>query len=475
MAQELVFSINDRYKDYLSDESRLIGKAQSISFPGSEAEAAEIISAMGKNEIPVTAQGAKTGLVGGAVPESGHILNLSRMNRVNEYLQTETGSHLLKVEPGITLQELRKVIKTLKSERELFWPPDPTETSATLGGIASSNAKGLTAALYGETSEHIEAVRIMQADGKVKTLSRGKGRVSLMSTYRDLFEVILGGEGIFGLLTGLTLRLQPRPAEMWGFMFFFENRQDLFKFSRQLMETGLKVSRADLAAAEYLDRSTIELLIKYKERVNGLKEGPAIPADTEAMLYLEVHSRAEDVIEEVADVLMEMAVQHSSDPDRTWVVTGEAEIEKLRAIRHGAVECVNLFADEQMKNEPQLKRLEAYLYQGNSDLEDVVAAYEADLNKEGLKGAMFGHVTGSHLRANILAEDILQYEKGLRILEQWARQAAYTQGTVDLQHGIGKLKRNTFLRAAPSGYVRSLQKVKEAWDPKKIWNPGNVI
>ena len=80
-----IFSIDAQYEEYLIDESKYSGFAESISFPKSEQEIKEILETLRKNQIPVTIQGGKTGIVGGAVPQGGHIMNLSQMNRVKEF------------------------------------------------------------------------------------------------------------------------------------------------------------------------------------------------------------------------------------------------------------------------------------------------------------------------------------------------------------------------------------------------------
>ena len=78
---DLIRKMSAEYADYLFDESRTMGSADFIAFPANEAELAEVIRWCAENRIPLTAQGALTGLAGGASPERGLILNLQRMNR----------------------------------------------------------------------------------------------------------------------------------------------------------------------------------------------------------------------------------------------------------------------------------------------------------------------------------------------------------------------------------------------------------
>ncbi|MFQ7393144.1 MAG: FAD-binding oxidoreductase [Collinsella aerofaciens] len=141
----------DEFEEYGRDESRASGEASSISFPTTEDEVRAILEKLHAERVPVTVQGARTGLAAGAVPHGGHILNTSRMNRYLGLRRDEQGQFLLRVEPGVVLSELRKQLSkkvlptagwdqaSLKAYDEFqeapeqFFPTDPTEASACLG------------------------------------------------------------------------------------------------------------------------------------------------------------------------------------------------------------------------------------------------------------------------------------------------------------------------------------------------------
>lgn len=98
----------DEFEEYGRDESRTSGEASSISFPTTEDEVRAILRKLHAEHVPITVQGARTGLAAGAVPHGGHILNTSRMNRYLGLRRDERGRFLLRVEPGVVLSELRK-------------------------------------------------------------------------------------------------------------------------------------------------------------------------------------------------------------------------------------------------------------------------------------------------------------------------------------------------------------------------------
>ena len=173
----IVQTYTEAYRNYLFDESRTMGRADYIAFPRNEAEL----------HVPLTAQGARTGLAGGASPQGGMILNLSRMNRILGIRRDGEGRFLLRVQPGVALTTVRKALKnksfdvsgwdegsreTLKAVRAgaLFFSPDPTEPTASIGGMASCNACGARSFLYGCTRKHVNALRAVLADGRVTEL-----------------------------------------------------------------------------------------------------------------------------------------------------------------------------------------------------------------------------------------------------------------------------------------------------------------
>lgn len=146
--------LEKRYEEYLRDESRLTGYAESIL----QAKSAQEVLDFLKTESPFTVQGARTGIVGGAVPQGGRILNLSSMNRITG-LSVKDGAFFVTVEPGVLLCDLddalaskrfdasswdepsREALAALAKAPPQFFPPDPTESTATLGGMFAANAR----------------------------------------------------------------------------------------------------------------------------------------------------------------------------------------------------------------------------------------------------------------------------------------------------------------------------------------------
>lgn len=473
--RQLIYPMQEKYQDYLSDESRLVGQAVNISFPENEEEIIEVIKVMRGSTTEITVQGGKTGINGSAVPIRGHILNLSQMNRVKKFSTTAEGNTLLQVEPGVTLLALKRELAKIADDPELFWPPDPTENLATVGGIASCNAKGLCSYLYGETRNYIAGARVVQSNGTVKEIRRGDTKISFLGRQKDLLDVYLGGEGMFGTISELTLKLQPKPKEKWGIIFFFAKQEDVNAFADDLRQKDICTAGASVAAAEYMDRATIELIQEEKEFMPKIKELPDIDSNSLAIVYVEIHGMSEAGNEAVAEKLLEIAVKNGSNPERAWAVIGDNEVEKLRAFRHAAVDSINLFTARLILAEPEITRLSMEMKFGDILFQSAVTKYQDESIREGLKFCIFGDIRENHLHVNLLPDNYLQYVKGKNLFMKWADSLKGRDSKIVMGNGIGKLKKSLFMQMAAQEQINEIIKLKNMYDPTKLWNPGNMI
>ena len=157
-----------------------------------------------EHHVPVTPRGQGTGLVGGSVARCGGImLDLSKMNRV---LEVDEENLTLTLEPGVLLMEIAALVEPMG----LFYPPDPGEKSATIGGNISTNAGGMRAVKYGVTRDYVRGLEVVLPDGRVIELG---GKVVKNSSGYSLLNLIVGSEGTLGIVTKAILRLLPLPRK----------------------------------------------------------------------------------------------------------------------------------------------------------------------------------------------------------------------------------------------------------------------
>jgi len=544
-AHNLLQPFQDIHLDYVRDESRTSGKAETISFPKNEAEVQSIVKILLKQKIPFTIQGSRTGITGGAVPVKGHILNLSKMTNIMSLEQDQNNKFSLRVQPGISLLELdqqidagrfdtdrwdqnsREVLEAFKKSDKLFWPPDPSEGSASIGGIAANNSRGICAHYYGPARNHIKSIRVVDTNGEIQSIKRGqyvfsqglcplpggkKIQVDLNSpgpgsldnppdNYDltgpwDLMDLYLGGEGMLGVITELTLSLQPLPKEIWGIVFFFEALSQAIDFIQALetnqtgpaqtdsiptgpIQTGqnpieTKGSPTHMVAIEFMDQTTLECIREYKKTNSLLNEIPAWDTSLTTAVYIEIHGSSTEEVEELSMELLDTAGLCGNDPDDTWAFCGQAEIERLRLFRHAAPESVNQFIDRARQIDPRITKLGTDMALENASLSEILEMYHRDLKAHGIKAAIFGHAADKHLHVNILPENYPQFIKARAIIEDWAKIIHAKKGSVITEHGIGKIKKNLFLSIPLPQRLELICKVKQQLDPLGLWNPGNM-
>jgi hypothetical protein len=154
--------------DYLRDESRRTGRADRIAFARTAEDVLAALAEARANRRPVTVQGARTGVTGGAVPEGGLVLNLSKMDRI-----LAVGPGEMRVEPGATLAAIRAAVPP-----GFFFAPDPTEPTASIGGMISCNSSGALSFSHGPTRNHILGLRVATLSGDLLDLRRGRDRAT---------------------------------------------------------------------------------------------------------------------------------------------------------------------------------------------------------------------------------------------------------------------------------------------------------
>ncbi len=157
-----------------------------------------------ENNIPVTPRGQGTGLVGASVAIHGGIMiNLSKMDKI---IELDEENLTLTVEPGVLLMTIGQYVQ----ERDLFYPPDPGEKSATIAGNINTNAGGMRAVKYGVTRDYVRGLEVVLPNGEVINVG---GKVVKNSSGYSIKDLIVGSEGTLGIVTKATLKLLPLPKK----------------------------------------------------------------------------------------------------------------------------------------------------------------------------------------------------------------------------------------------------------------------
>ena len=493
-----ILACSTECEEFLHDESRRVGAADAIAFPTTEDEVAQVVKQAHERGMSITVQGARTGIVAGAVPEGGLILNLSRMNKIGEV----TGDRLV-VQPGALLSEVRDAIEP----KGLFFPPDPTETSASIGGMAACNSSGAVSFHYGATRDWIDSIRVVLSDGDILALKRGeciaKGREFSVKTESgrviegrlpsytmpavksaagyfvadgvDLMDVLIGSEGTLGIITEIGLRLMKRPAEIQGLTVFLPTEEAVIKLvqvARGEDVDGFASPSMRPVAIEFFNSNALDLLRKAKATNPAFENIPQLKDNYHTALYLEYHADDSDAIEETVMELMDAIMELGSSDEDTWFATTDREMEPIKAFRHATPEAVNLLIGERKRDCPELTKLGTDMSVPDAALPSAIAMYNAGLQENGLESVIFGHIGNNHVHVNILPHDMDEYARGKKLYLSWASEVVKMGGSVSAEHGIGKLKVPFLQMMYDESALNEMRELKRLFDPANALESG---
>jgi len=405
-----------------------------------------------RHRVPVVPRGAGTGLAGGAVGTDGAVvLDVSGMDRV---LAVDEEDEVAVVQPGVVTDDLAAVL----APQGLWWPPDPASRAiSTVGGNIATNAGGLLCAKYGVTRESVLGLAVVLADGALVRL--GRRTVKGVTGY-DLTALLIGSEGTLGVVVEATLKLRrvgQDPVVTIGAT--FPDVRAAAAAAAAITGSGLRC-----AALEILDAAScaaIDALVAAGEGPSG--DLPTL-AGRGAFLLVQTDGgaaarEAEAVLGFVRDAGGEGAVAH--DP---------ATASGLVALRRAA--------------HPAYARLGEVLIEDvcvpRSALPDMFEAVADVSRRHGLPIPTVAHAGDGNLHPNIVIPASVPHAPGEIPEVVWAageeifRAALALGGTLTGEHGVGVLKRRWIAEELGDDVMALSRRVKAAFDPQGILNPGKV-
>lgn len=505
------------YPDFLHDESRRTGSADCLAIPASLQELKQAMAWAAARKLAVTVQGSRTGIAGGGVPDGGLVVSLRRMDRLLGCRSCGPDRATVRVQAGLTLAALRQWL-AMPSEpagggwsgedheglaqlrhRRWMFTPDPTETTASLGGMAACNASGACSFAYGAMRAHVEALTLVLADGEVLELRRGRERCqgrrfSVRTTSgrliegeapayampavkhaagfwaqddMDVLDLVIGSEGKLGIIADVELRLMPRPQHTWGIACFVPSETAALNLVKRVRQAP--AGQAVLTAVEYFDGDVLALLRLSPGVATGF---PPLAPEWGCAVYAEYAADDDRALDGAAEALAARLQLAGGDAGATWAAASEPELARLKTFRHAVPERVNQVIAERRTAHPGLTKVGTDLAVPDERLEDVVALYRDGLQRSGLASVIFGHIGNNHLHVNLLPTDMAGYAQARLLHAAWAEQVVAWGGTVAAEHGIGKLKVPLLQKLYGADGLRQIQRAAAAFDPEGRLNRG---
>lgn len=510
---------------YLTDESKFSCRPfDHLFFPRNEAELAAVMKEMARRHIRVTVAGARTGLAGGCAPSEGALVSLENLDRIEAlYFDKPAAEWRLRAQCAVNLRTIaaQLAVKSIPDIERCadgavllemdrfrqdpdfyFYPPDPTEMSASLGGTVATNASGARTFRYGPTRDWVRGLRVMLADGEVLDIPRGRyfastaGEFTVTDTtgrdfrvktpiygsprtkntagiftapHMDLVDLFIGSEGAFGIITSVTVALFRQRPKISVVQFLNTDEQAV-----DLVEALRADPRIRLDFLEFYSDSALSLLKGRQQRDARSVGTPTIPEDAGAALFFEMDFNPADrsVRMEALEAALKRCGASAAD---SWAAYEGRELDRLKGFRHILPETINAVIAERKKTYPGLHKLGTDLAVPDERLRDMWSVYRGGLEGAGLEWAAFGHIGNNHVHINILPRDMADLEKALGLYQVFAQKAVEFGGTVSAEHGIGKLKAKYLKTMFRPEEIEQMRAVKRALDPTMMLNPGNIF
>jgi len=448
VGSEYVSSKSDVLTAYLLDETPdavIPSPARSLVLvkPRSTEEVSSILKLANSHNVPVFVRGGGTGLVGAAVPtRDGIILSMERFNKI---LEIDRENLMATVEAGVTLGDfLRKV-----DEEGLYFPPHPGDEGAQIGGLVVCNAGGSRAVKYGVMRNYVRGMEVVLPTGEVLNLG---GKLIKDNFGFDLMQLIIGSEGVLGIVTKVVLRLYPKFPASATLIIGFDRRSDAVRFVPEILRSGIIPM-----AVEYVER---ELVLRSAEHLG--EEWPAKEGNTFIMIILQ--ERSEDEVLSMAESIDEIAGKFGALG--TLITDNRREQDRILNIRSNIYTALKPDTVDILDVAVPPAKMGEFM----DKLDEIAKEYEIYL-------PAYGHVADGNVHPHIMKEEAggpspSQVEEVRRKIYDVAISLG---GVITGEHGIGSTRISYLEKYMQPEALNLMRQIKRMLDPRNILNPDKVI
>lgn len=435
--------------EYLRDEMPEYGVYQPELYVEvlNREEVSAIMAYAYRENIPVVCRGAGTGLAGGATCKYGGImLSVMRMNKI---FPIDHKNQTVTVEPGALLLD----VQAAASAEGLFYPPDPGEKTASIGGTVITNAGGMKAVRYGLTRDFVRCVEAVMPDGSIMNFS---SNVVKNTTGYDIKDLVIGSEGTLCILTQVTLKLLPAPTCTCTLVLPFNSLEECADMVPQVLALPFVPT-----AIEFLERELIDIVERTLNKPLPVTQG-------EAVLIVMYDASSQQELDSAVEAAAESALAHGAldcfiadTPERAgsvWAVRG-AILEGMKADSVSQEECDVVVP--------------------RAAIAEYVKAAKRIALAHGIRVEPCGHCGDGNIHTELLRDPGMSDEEWrsathASLVELYAL-SKKLGGQLSGEHGIGNGRIEFLEEFVGPRMIQLYKAVKLAFDDKLILNPGKVI
>ncbi|MEH7122203.1 FAD-linked oxidase C-terminal domain-containing protein [Bacillus sp. JJ1773] len=412
--------------------------------PTSTDEVVGIVKVANKYKTPIYPRGRGTSLSGGPLPvHGGMVLDFSKWT---DTLIIEPDDLVAIVSPGVITADINK----MANQYGLMYPPDPSSSHvSTIGGNLAENAGGPRGLKYGVTKDYVLGLEVVTADGEV--IQTGGKTVKNVTGY-DLTKLIVGSEGTLGIITKAILQLIPKPQSTGTLMVLFDDLVIAGKAISSILTGGILPSKLEI-----MDQASVVAVEQF--------DPSGLPTDIEALLLIELdgHPAAiEAEAKRVKEICLEIGAIEVKIAETK---EEEAELWKARKLVSPAIVRKKPTKISEDATVPRSRIPDMF-----QRLKEIRERYNIDL-------VVFGHAGDGNLHPNIIADkrDIEEMKRVEKAVEEIFKAAVEMGGTLSGEHGIGTMKAPFMEMELGTAGLSMMKRIKEAWDPHNLLNPGKMF
>jgi glycolate oxidase len=446
MREDQIITDKEGMAHFCYDATEMRFMPEVVLFPVSTEQVSNVLKLSYRFEVPVTPQGGRTGLSGGALPvKGGVVLSFLRMNRI---LEIDERNLQAVVEPGVVSFDLQKEVLS----RGLLFPPEPSSVvESTVGGNVAENAGYTRAVKYGVTRDYVLGLEAVLPDGEV--IAVGGRTVKNVAGY-DLVGLLTGSEGTLAVITKIVFKLLPRPRFRRTCVIYLDDLVTAADLVVDIFKNGIVP-----CAIEIMDKISINAVSDYLTT--------DLTRAAEALLLVEVDGNYEEGVLEEGRKIVSLA-QGFAGVRESRLAGEEKEEERYWTYRRETLPALKALGRDHLEADVVVPRYSLPFL--------VKAVREMEIGDK-IRVATYGHAGDGNLHVTIMyrKRNFDELRQAHELLEEIYRKTVAMDGRLTGEHGVGLTVKEYLGMHASAAEIGIMRRIKHAFDPKGLLNPGKIF